>query len=63
MQTQSEEYDCALGKEELRRVYITLLEPHLKQNNKNDIDFDAWYSQLEKWNRTMVYASQLKKYL
>jgi hypothetical protein len=27
------------------------------------MEFDAWYSKLDKWNRTMVYASQLKNYL
>jgi hypothetical protein len=31
--------------------------------SKPDLGFDAWYAQLDPWNRTIIYASQLKKYL
>jgi hypothetical protein len=31
--------------------------------SKPDWGFDAWYAQLDPWNRTIIYASQLKKYL
>ena len=31
--------------------------------SKPVIGFDAWYVQLDPWNRTIIYASQLKKYL
>jgi hypothetical protein len=27
------------------------------------LGFDSWYTQLDPWNRTIIYASQLKKYL
>jgi hypothetical protein len=63
MQAQSTGYDCALGKEELKPLYNTLIAPHLTQTTQPDWGFDAWYVTLDKWNRTMIYASQLKKYL
>jgi hypothetical protein len=31
--------------------------------SKPDLGFDAWYAQLDPWNRAIIYASQLKKYL
>jgi hypothetical protein len=31
--------------------------------SKPDLGFDAWYAQLDPWNRTIIFASQLKKYL
>jgi hypothetical protein len=37
--------------------------PHLIQNGKPCLDFNVWYATLDKWDRTMIYASQLKKYL
>jgi hypothetical protein len=37
--------------------------PHLTENTKPDWGFDVWYAKLDPWNRTMIYASQLKKYL
>jgi hypothetical protein len=63
MQAQPTGYDCALGKEELKKVYSTLIVPHLTQTSQPDWGFDAWYATLDKSNRTMIYASQLKKYL
>ena len=60
---QSHKYDCALGKEELRPVYNALIAPHLTQISQPDWGFDKWYATLDTWNRTMIYASQLKKYL
>ena len=63
MQNQPQGYDCSLGKEELRPAYNTLLAPYLAQMSKPDLGFDAWYAQLDPWNRTIIYASQLKIYL
>jgi hypothetical protein len=63
MQAQLTGYDCALGKEELKPVYDTFIASHLTQTNQPDWGFDAWYSTLDKWNRTMIYASKLKEYL
>ena len=60
---QSYGYDCALCKEELRPVYNTLVTQNLIQNNKSGLDFDSWYAILDTWNRTIIYASQLKNYL
>ena len=63
IQSQPLGYDCSLSKEELRPFYNTLLAPHLAQMSKPDLGFDDWYAQLDPWNRTIIYASQLKKYL
>ena len=41
--------DRALSKQELRHIY-----PHL---------FEAWYADLDPWNRGMIFASHFKKYL
>ena len=62
-QSPSSGYDCALGKEELRPVYNALIVQNILQNNKADSAFNDWYATLDPWNRTMIYASQLKKYL
>jgi hypothetical protein len=63
MQNPSLGYDCALGKEELRPIYNNLFAPHLTHISKPDWGFDTWYAQLDPWNRTIIYASHLKKYL
>ena len=63
MQGQPYEYDCALSKEESKLVYNALIVPHLTQIRKPEWGFDGWYAQLDSWDRTMIYASKLKKYL
>jgi hypothetical protein len=63
MHAQLKGYDCALGKEELKAVFDTLVAPHLTKMSTPGLDFDTWYATLDKWNRTMIYASELKKYL
>ena len=62
-QSQSSGYDCALGKEELRPVYEALIAQNILQKTIPDLGFNGWYATLDPWNRTMIYASQLKKYL
>ena len=47
-------HDCAINKLELRHIYDTIVSPHL---------FEAWYADLDPWNRGMIFASNLKKYL
>ena len=63
MHAESSGYDCALSKEELRPVYDFLIAPHLRKTIKLCLGFDGWYATLDTWGRTMIYASQLKKYL
>jgi hypothetical protein len=46
--------DCVLNKQEIRQIYETFISPHT---------FDTWYANLDPWNRGIVFASQLKKYL
>ena len=48
--------DCALNKQEIRHIYEILM-------STDRDDFDAWYANLDPWNRGIVFASQLKKQL
>ena len=57
MQNHPQSYDCSLSKEELRPVYNTLLAPYLAEMSRPDLGFDAWYAQLDPWNRTITYTS------
>ena len=55
--------DCVLGKHELKPLYETLIVPHLKHSSQPVWGFDAWFAQLDSWNRGIIRASQLKEYL
>jgi hypothetical protein len=46
--------DRSLNKQELRRIYDTVVSPGL---------FEAWYANLDPWNRGMIFASHFKNYL
>jgi hypothetical protein len=47
-------HDSALNKQELRHIYDNVVSPHL---------FEAWYADLDPWNRGMIFASHFKNYL
>jgi hypothetical protein len=47
-------HDRALNREEIRHIYDTVVSPHL---------FEAWYADLDPWDRDMIFASHLKNYL
>jgi hypothetical protein len=50
------DHDCAINKEELRHIYDTVIFPNLYH-------FEAWYANLDPWNRGMIFASHFKNYL
>jgi len=47
-------HDCALNKQETKQIFEKFISTH---------HFDAWYAELDPWNRGIVFASHLKKYL
>ena len=59
----TQDSDCVISKHELRPLYETLIVSHPTHFSKPVSSFDAWYAQFDSWNRGIIYASQLKKYL
>ena len=55
--------DCFLAKHELKTLFDTLITHHFMQTYQPKCGFEAWYAQLDSWDRRIIQASQLKDYL
>ena len=55
--------DCFLAKHELKPLYDTLIIQHLMQIGQPQGGFEAWYAQLDSWDRRIIQASHLKEFL
>ena len=61
--TTAPDSDFFLAKHELKPLFDTLIIKHLMQTSQPELDFEAWYAQLDSWDRRIIQASQLKDYL
>jgi hypothetical protein len=61
--TTAPDSDIFLAKHELKSLYDTLIVEHLMLTSQPELDFEAWYAQLDSSNRRIIQASQLKDYL
>jgi hypothetical protein len=55
--------NCVITKEEVKNLYETLIVSHLANSSQPMLAFDAWYKQLDSWDRRIIHASQLKREL
>ena len=55
--------DFFLSKHELKPLFETLIIQHLMKTSQTRCDFEAWYAQLDIWDRRIIQSSQLKEYL
>jgi hypothetical protein len=55
--------DFFLTKHELKPLYDNLIIQYLMQIGQPELGFEAWYAQLDRWDRRIIQASHLKEYL
>jgi hypothetical protein len=61
--TTAPDSDLFLAMHEVKSLYDTLIIKHLMHTSQPELEFEAWYAQLDSSNRRIIQASQLKEYL
>jgi hypothetical protein len=52
-----------IRKQEVKTLYETLITPHLAHSGQPDPGFNEWYREIDTWDRRVVSAFTIKKYL